>query len=113
MFYFSVWELGIAGQELALLSTLSPVFLGIAPLLAWARTRGGLTTLHLLSFSGLAAYVLEEPLHRLLVVTPATAAVVMRQVVEWAGVEGADVGYQGVCEFSWFFSGGCLLKNVQ
>ncbi|KAF9466466.1 Frag1/DRAM/Sfk1 family-domain-containing protein [Collybia nuda] len=96
LFYFSVWELGIAGQELALLSTLSPVFLGIAPLLAWTRTRGGLTTLHLLSFTGLAAYALEEPLHRLLVVTPATGAVVMRQVVEWAGVEAVDVGYQGV-----------------
>jgi hypothetical protein len=74
------------------------MFLGITSVLAWARTRDGLTTLHLLSFSGLAAYALELPLHRLFVVTFATVAVVMRQVVEWAGVEGTDVGYQGVCE---------------
>ncbi|ESK82818.1 calcofluor white hypersensitive protein [Moniliophthora roreri MCA 2997] len=83
LFYFSVWELGIAGQELALLATLSPVFLGISSLRSWASTRRGSTILHLLSFSGLAAFVLQSPIHRLFVVTPAAAIAMIRQAVEW------------------------------
>ncbi|KAJ7284841.1 Frag1/DRAM/Sfk1 family-domain-containing protein [Mycena rebaudengoi] len=55
LFYFSVWELGISGHELALLSTLSPIFLCMTPLLSWARSRDGSTTLH--SVSLLAAVV--------------------------------------------------------
>jgi len=96
LFYFSVWELGIAGHELALLSTLSPILLSISPLLSWACSRGGLTTLHLLSFFGLAAYALNTPIHRLFIVAFATAALTIQQVVEWAGVGESDVGYQGI-----------------
>lgn len=99
LFYFSVWELSIAGAELALLSTLSPIVLSIPPLFSWARTRGGRTTLHLLSFSGLAAYALDRPVHRLLIVTFATAIVVVRQVVDWTGTDANDSGYQSTRKY--------------
>ncbi|KAJ7931407.1 Frag1/DRAM/Sfk1 family-domain-containing protein [Mycena leptocephala] len=61
LFYFSVWELGIAGHELALLSTLSPIFLSVTPVLTWAKSRDGSTTLHILSLLGLAAFSLTSP----------------------------------------------------
>ncbi|RDB31055.1 Protein cwh43 [Hypsizygus marmoreus] len=93
LFYFSVWELGIAGHELALFTTLSPVLLGIPPLLRWARTRGGQMALGVLELAGLAAYRLESPGDRLAVVAGATTVLVMRRVVLWAG---EDVGYQSV-----------------
>lgn len=83
LFYFSVWELGIAGHELALLSVLSPILLSIGPLRWWADTRGGLTTLRLLSFIGLGAYALSKPLHRLFVVAPATIIAMLPQTMLW------------------------------
>ncbi|KIK62372.1 hypothetical protein GYMLUDRAFT_41803 [Collybiopsis luxurians FD-317 M1] len=92
LFYFSVWELAIAGSELALFSTLSPIWLSIPLLLAWARTRGGQTTFHLLSFAGVAAYMLEKPLHRLLVVAPATSAAMIPRVITWMD----DPSYQSI-----------------
>lgn len=97
LFYFSVWELGIAGAELALLSTLSPILLSIPPFLSWVNTRGGQTTMHALSFLGLVAFMLDDPMHRLLVVTFATAVLVIREAVSWTGVAGYGVGYQGLC----------------
>lgn len=96
LFYFSVWELAIAGAELALLSTLSPVLLAITPFLSWVRTREGQITMHALSFLGLASYALDRPVYRLLVVTFATAVLIIRQVVDWAGKDGYDVEYQGI-----------------
>ncbi|KAF9256349.1 hypothetical protein L218DRAFT_911394 [Marasmius fiardii PR-910] len=83
IFYFSVWELGISGSELVFTASLSPIFLGIFPFRVWASTRTGITTLHFLSFSGLAAFALRNPTHRLFVVGPATAIAIMRQVVDW------------------------------
>jgi hypothetical protein len=96
LFYFSVWELAIGGAEIALLSTLSPIFLGIPPFLSWIRTRNGQTTMHALSFLGLAAYALHSPVHRLLVVTFATGVFVIRQVVDWTGNGEHGVEYQGI-----------------
>lgn len=95
LFYFSVWELAIAGSELALLSTFSPILLSIPPLNSWAHTRSGQITLHTLSLLGLLAYALDKPVHRLLVVTFATAVLVIRQTIDW---HGTDVGYQGIRE---------------
>jgi|ERR1700691_6174754 hypothetical protein len=96
LFYFSVWELGIAGAELALLSTLSPILLAIPPFLSWVRTREGRTTMHTLSFLGLAAYALNRPVYRLLVVAFGTAVLIIQQVVDWTGEDGYGVEYQGI-----------------
>jgi hypothetical protein len=94
LFYFSVWELGIAGHELALLSTLSPIFLSVTPVLTWAKSRDGSTTLHILSLLGLAAFLLDKPVYRLGVVFLASAAIIIKQVINWAA---ADVEYQSIC----------------
>jgi len=104
LFYFSVWELGIAGHELALLSTLSPVLLSSSHVLSWSRSRGGRTVLHALSFSGLAAYALKDPLHRLFVVSFANICGTLGQTVDWTGVDERGVGYQAVCELLYFLS---------
>ncbi|TFK50059.1 hypothetical protein OE88DRAFT_1661586 [Heliocybe sulcata] len=94
LFYFSVWELGIAGHELALLSVLAPCLLGISPFLAWARSHEGKMTLHVLSFIGLAAYALPSPLLRLFAVSFANMALSIRQAVDWA--DGDRAWYNGI-----------------
>ncbi|KAJ7494594.1 Frag1/DRAM/Sfk1 family-domain-containing protein [Mycena galericulata] len=93
LFYFSIWELGLTGQELALLSTLSPIFLSINPLLSWARSHEGSTTLYALSLLGLVAFVLDKPIHRLGLVFFASAVVTLKEVTNWAAV---DVEYQSL-----------------
>ncbi|TFK40056.1 Frag1/DRAM/Sfk1 family-domain-containing protein [Crucibulum laeve] len=94
LFYFSVWELGIAGQELFLFTTLSPFLLGIPQLYRFVKTRNGRVLFHLLSFVGLGAYVLEKPLDRLFVVGGANVIAVLRQAAEWSSAE--EVGYQAI-----------------
>jgi hypothetical protein len=54
--------------------------------------------MHALSFFGLVAYALERPIHRLLVVTFATAVSIIRQVADWTGDDGLGVEYQGICK---------------
>ncbi|KAK2463467.1 hypothetical protein APHAL10511_004553 [Amanita phalloides] len=95
-FYFSIWELGIAGQELALLTTVSPLFMCIKSLRAAALTKGGLLVLNILSLSGLLAYALNSPLHRLFVVSFSSAIIMIRQVLDWTGLTGSNVTYQAV-----------------
>jgi hypothetical protein len=99
LFYFSVWELGIAGHELALLTTLSPMLLMSPTILSWARSRKGKVALQALSFSGLAAYLLDKPIHRLLVVALATFCAVLRQSADWAAVDASEAGYQALRKF--------------
>ncbi|KAI0329269.1 hypothetical protein GY45DRAFT_1253146 [Cubamyces sp. BRFM 1775] len=96
LFYFSVWELGISGQELALLSMVSPVFLGISPFRAWAQTQGGRAVLHVLTLVGVAAYVVPSPLGRLLLVSFASAAASIGAAVDWLAVGEDEVTYQAV-----------------
>ncbi|KIY68857.1 hypothetical protein CYLTODRAFT_489477 [Cylindrobasidium torrendii FP15055 ss-10] len=79
LFYFSVWELGIAGHELAFLAVLSPFLLSRIP-----DNKLVDAVLHLLSFAALGAYALPRPLYRLLVVTPAAMAAVMVQARAWS-----------------------------
>ncbi|KAK0235644.1 Frag1/DRAM/Sfk1 family-domain-containing protein [Armillaria nabsnona] len=96
LFYFSVWELGIAGHELALLSVLSPFLLSVNLLLRWERTRPAQIFLHFLSLSGLVAYLLQKPLQRLFVVAFAASIAVLRQTADWAASDEYTVGYQGI-----------------
>lgn len=84
LFYFSIWKLGFEGHELAFASVLSPVLLGIPLFGSWARSHGGITSLHALTASGLASYVLNRPAHRLIFVTIANFAGMLRQVAEWS-----------------------------
>ncbi|KAF9814424.1 hypothetical protein IEO21_05088 [Rhodonia placenta] len=104
LFYFSVWALEIAGQELSLLSTVSPILLGISPFSEWCRTRSGRTILHVLSLTGLAAYVLSSPLQRLCVVAFAVAAANIGIAVDWTSGEAS---YDGI-----MFCLGFLLSSI-
>jgi hypothetical protein len=113
LFYFSVWELAIGGAELALLSTLSPILLAIPPVLWWVRTREGRTTLHALSFSGLTAYTLYKPMHRLMIVTFATSVLIIRQVIDWTGIDGHGVGCQGIGKWACSFYSACQYIYIQ
>ena len=99
LFYFSIWELGIAGQELTLLTAVSPALLAIAPLRNALATKGGLLVLNVLSLSGLLAFGLDSPLHRLFVVSFANAVIMIRQVLDWTGLTGTNVSYQAMREF--------------
>ncbi|KXN85854.1 Protein cwh43 [Leucoagaricus sp. SymC.cos] len=93
LFYFSIWELGIAGQELALLAVLSPFFFGFASIYDFSRSQTGQVTLRGLSFIGLAAYLLNKPLHRLVAVTPAVALGTLAEAAKWTQY---DSGYQSM-----------------
>ncbi|KAH9846239.1 Frag1/DRAM/Sfk1 family-domain-containing protein [Lenzites betulinus] len=103
LFYFSVWELGFSGQELALLCYLSPAFLGIQPFWEWARSREGRGILHGFALVGLAAYILPSPVGRLLLVSFASMAAVIGAAVDWLGAEGGDVPYQALVAGLGFF----------
>jgi hypothetical protein len=95
LFYFSVWELGIAGSELALLSTLSPVLLSIPMLLDVASSHSGRTVLHCLSLVGLGAYALKSPVYRLFAVAFATSMTCIGWAVDWSA-RPANLGYQAM-----------------
>ncbi|EJD06496.1 uncharacterized protein FOMMEDRAFT_75480 [Fomitiporia mediterranea MF3/22] len=94
LFYFSIWELGIAGAELALLSILSPGLLGIQSFRTWAGTKSGRLTLHVLALTGLVAYKLPTPAQRLLFVTFANFFLCIGASVDWS--EPSTAGSQSI-----------------
>jgi hypothetical protein len=107
LFYFSVWQLSIAGSELALFSVVSPVLLSLAipsssstprNFLDIAKSRHGQVILQTISLLGIAAYIVPSPLGRLLLVSVGTIAGMMRQAPLWAGVveDQGHVGYQAI-----------------
>jgi hypothetical protein len=115
LFYFSIWELGIAGHELALLSTLSPAVLGFSPILTWTETRSGRSSLQFMSFSALAAYAFHSPLVRLFMVSFGSICAVLRQVMDWTGIDGNGAEYHGVCESlaTMFLARSCISHMMQ
>ena len=100
LFYFSVWELGLSGQELALLSSLSPLLLGIPPFKGWAYAKEGRTVLHVLTLVGLAAYLSPSPIARLLLASFANSAASLNAAAEWFG--GDDEGFAYRTLGMWF-----------
>lgn len=123
LFYFSVWQLSIAGSELALFSVVSPVLLSFAipssstprTLLDFAKTRQGQVFLQIVSLFGIAAYAVPSPLGRLLLVSAGNSAGMLRQAPLWAGLaEGQEhVGYQAIgmlSEFPIIFGCSCTLS---
>jgi hypothetical protein len=92
LFYFSVWELAIAGSEASLLCTLSPALLGIPSSRLFLTSRRGRVASHLLSIVGLAAYRFNDPLHRLWLVNIANVFACASAAVEWSG---PDSFYRG------------------
>ncbi|KAF6759901.1 Frag1/DRAM/Sfk1 family-domain-containing protein [Ephemerocybe angulata] len=113
LFYYSIWELGIAGAELALLSLLTPAFLNTTPFFlpskipntadadggssttgipTWfemLRTKQGQVYAYLVQYVGLVAFLSPSPAVRLAAVTLSVGVGVQREVVLWSGaVEG-------------------------
>ncbi|KAF2685590.1 calcofluor white hypersensitive protein [Lentithecium fluviatile CBS 122367] len=63
VWYFPLWYMGISGYEVLIMCTLSPVFLGIRPIRLFVVRN--IRICHLLSLSGLMAYLIKHPAHRL------------------------------------------------
>ena len=93
LFYFSVWQLGIAGHELSLLSLLSPILLRNRVILDVVSSKAGRTILHIFTLSGQLAYFSKSPLIRLFIVAFANFALSMGVAVDWSQPL-AGVGYQ-------------------
>ncbi|KAF7773286.1 hypothetical protein Agabi119p4_5453 [Agaricus bisporus var. burnettii] len=93
LFYFSIWELGLAGTELALFSVLSPFLLAHSSISAFAESQTGQVVLQGLSLSGLLAYLLKEPLARLLLVAPAVQLATLAATAKWTEADGS---YQAI-----------------
>ena len=79
-----MWELGLAGAELALLSLLSPVFLGFLPGIDVLKTPLWSVTLDALSLFGLFAYKLSSPLNRLFAVAFANSVICIQFAVNFS-----------------------------
>ncbi|THH00526.1 hypothetical protein EW145_g7066 [Phellinidium pouzarii] len=103
LFYFSVWELGIAGAELALLAILSPGLLGIMFFRDWASLRSGRIMLHASSILGLVAYKFPKPTQRLMLVALANVLLCIEVVADWSGINGSSTYYQSIVHSGSFF----------
>ena len=88
-----MWQLAIAGSELSLLATLSPIVLGVPILRDIFSSRAGRTVLYGLTLVGLAAYLLESPLYRLFAVAFANFAMCIGWTIDWS-VPISSMGYQ-------------------
>lgn len=95
LFYFSVWELGLAGHELSLFSNLSPILLGVPLVRKWVRTREGLMVCRVAEVAGLGAFVLKGPGERLAAVVIAVVLGSLGRAGVWADGEDS-AGYQGI-----------------
>ncbi|KAK3385979.1 Frag1/DRAM/Sfk1 family-domain-containing protein [Podospora didyma] len=66
IWYFPLWHMGISGYEAFVMSTISPVLLGIKPLRSLVVKNQRIV--HLLSLAGLLAYKVTDPAYRLFTV---------------------------------------------
>ncbi|KAI9850988.1 MAG: hypothetical protein M1838_004680 [Thelocarpon superellum] len=81
IWYFPLWHMGISGYEAFVMSTVSPFLLGV-PAIRSLVVRN-LRTVHLLSLSGLAAYLVKSPEYRLFTVAWATAMTCLAWTATW------------------------------
>ncbi|GAW17740.1 hypothetical protein ANO14919_072060 [Xylariales sp. No.14919] len=66
IWYFPLWHMGISGYEAFILSTISPLFLGIKSFRTLVQRN--LRLFHLLSLSGILAWKVTDPAYRLFAV---------------------------------------------
>lgn len=92
VWYFPLWYMGISGYEAFVMSTVSPFLLGIAPLRKLVVQN--LRIVHLLSLSGLLAFLVPGPVGRLSTVGFA----VWMQCLAWAATFYADSVHEGRLE---------------
>lgn len=66
IWYFPLWHMGISGYEVLVMSTISPLLLGIKPVRSFVVNNQRVC--HLLSLSGLLAWLVVDPANRLFTV---------------------------------------------
>ncbi|CUA75942.1 Protein cwh43 [Schizosaccharomyces pombe 972h-] [Rhizoctonia solani] len=86
LFYFNIWELGVTGSELAVISTLTPFWLGIRSFRESVASHTGQIVVQACVILGMAAYIIDEPLGRLLVVALANMALGIDWAITWSGL---------------------------
>ncbi|CAN8105366.1 unnamed protein product [Discula destructiva] len=92
VWYFPLWYMGISGFEAFVMSTISPVLLGIP---AFRRlVLRNLRVVHLLSLTGLLAYLVTDPVLRLTTVGFA----VSMQCLAWSGTLYSESVHEGRLE---------------
>ncbi|KAI1344358.1 Frag1/DRAM/Sfk1 family protein [Xylariaceae sp. FL0016] len=67
IWYFPLWYMGISGYEAFVMSTISPLFLGLKPIRSFVAAN--LRAFHLLSLVGLLAWQMKDPAYRLFAVS--------------------------------------------
>ncbi|KAI3395657.1 hypothetical protein diail_1023 [Diaporthe ilicicola] len=92
VWYFPLWYMGISGYEAFVMSTISPFLLAIGPLRTLVVQN--LRIVHLLSLSGLLAFLVTDPVGRLSTVGFA----VWMQCLAWAATFYADSVHEGRLE---------------
>ncbi|KAF8689085.1 Frag1/DRAM/Sfk1 family, partial [Rhizoctonia solani] len=86
LFYFNIWELGVTGSELAVISTLTPFWLGIRSFRKSVASHTGQVVTRACVILGMAAYATDEPLGRLFIVAFANMALGIDWAITWSGL---------------------------
>ncbi|KAE9369571.1 calcofluor white hypersensitive protein-like protein [Stipitochalara longipes BDJ] len=81
VWYFPLWHMGISGYEVMVMSTVSPILLGIRPIRSLVVKN--LRVCHFLSLAGLLAYQVKSPANRLFTVGFAVWMSCLSWVATW------------------------------
>ncbi|KAG8715383.1 hypothetical protein FRC11_004427 [Ceratobasidium sp. 423] len=108
LFYFNIWELGVTGSELAVISTLTPFWLGIKSFRESVSSHTGQTVTRACVILGMAAYATDEPLGRLFIVAFANMAL----GIDWAITCSGLNTHVSPKDNSLIFAAGFILANL-
>ena len=86
VWYFPLWHMGISGYEALVMTTISP-FLLVVPQIRNLVVQN-LRAVHLLSLSGLVAYLIADPVYRLFAVGAAVSLSCLAWSASWWGERG-------------------------
>ncbi|KDN50669.1 hypothetical protein RSAG8_01167, partial [Rhizoctonia solani AG-8 WAC10335] len=108
LFYFNIWELGVTGSELAIISTLTPFWLAIRSFRESVASHAGQTVTRACVLLGMAAYATDEPLGRLFIVAFANMALGIDWAITWSGLSNRISPRDN----SLIFAAGFILANL-
>ncbi|PNS21272.1 Protein cwh43 [Sphaceloma murrayae] len=107
IWYFPLWHMGISGWEALVMSSVSPVLLGIGPLKRLVVSQ--IRYAHLLSLSGLLAFYITSPEFKLL----AVAFGVFMTCLSWSATFSAERSNVGKLELRIFaFTLGLIASTI-
>ncbi|CAE6426794.1 unnamed protein product [Rhizoctonia solani] len=108
LFYFNIWELGVTGSELAVISTLTPIWLGIRSFRESVASHTGQVVTRACVILGMAAYAIDEPLGRLFIVAFANMALGIDWAITWSGLSN----HVSPRDNSLIFAAGFIIANL-